>query len=318
MTPRGLTIWPQSPFPVSLPLPAAASHSPSHRCINVPQPFNRPLSRLLSSVPSSWAENSYSSFKAQFQCHHPGRLSNFPWAPPKLALKTTVGPECLALWFVIYPSISCTKVPPGRLSQLQAPLRDELLLMCTTSQGLEREIPILLLICIFISAFFSVVKSLSSVAYLCLTLQPHGPQHARLPCPSPTPRACSNSCPWSRWCHPTISSSVGPFSSPLQSFPASGSLPMSQLFTSGGQSIRASASGSVLPKNIQNWFPLELTSFISLLSTRLKSLLQHHSSKASILQCSAFFMVQLSHPYMTTGKTTALTRQTFVGNVSAF
>ena len=95
------------------------------------------------------------------------------------------------------------------------------------------------------------------------SLQPHGLQHARLPCPSPTPRACSNSCPLSWWCHPTISSSVIPFSSSLQSFPASGSFPISQFFTSSGQSIGASASVSVLPVNIQDWFPLGLTGWIS-------------------------------------------------------
>ena len=88
------------------------------------------------------------------------------------------------------------------------------------------------------------------------SLWPYGLQHARPPCPSPTPGVYSNSCPLSRWCHPTISSSVIPFSSRLQSFPASGSLPMSQFFTSGGQSIGASASASVLPMNIQDWFPL--------------------------------------------------------------
>ena len=82
------------------------------------------------------------------------------------------------------------------------------------------------------------------------SLRPHGLQHARLPCPSPTPGACSNSCPLNRWCHPTISSSVVPFSSCLQSFPASGSFPVSQFFASGGQSIGASASASVLPMNI--------------------------------------------------------------------
>ena len=87
-------------------------------------------------------------------------------------------------------------------------------------------------------------------------LQPRGLQHARLPCPSPTLRTCSNSCPLSKWCHTTISSSVIPFSSCLQSFPASGSFPLSQLFASGGQSIGASASASVLPMNIQDWFPL--------------------------------------------------------------
>ena len=92
------------------------------------------------------------------------------------------------------------------------------------------------------------------------SLEPHGLQHARLPCPSPTPRACSNSCPLSRWCHPTISSSVVPFSSCLQSFPASGSFPVSQFFISGGQSIGVSASASVLPMNIQDWFLEEISS----------------------------------------------------------
>ena len=130
------------------------------------------------------------------------------------------------------------------------------------------------------------------------SLWPHGLQHARLPCPSPRPRVCSNSCPLSQWCHPTTSSSVLPFSSYLQSFPASRSFPMSQFFESAGQSIGASAS--VLPMNIQGWFPIGMTGSISLLS---KCLLQHHSLKASVLWCSAFFIVQLSHPYMTTGKT---------------
>ena len=126
-----------------------------------------------------------------------------------------------------------------------------------------------------------------------------------------------NSCPSSQWCHPAISSSVIPSSSCPQSFPASRSFPMSQLFASGGQSIGVSASASVLPMNIQDWFPLEWTGWISLQSKGLlrKSLLQHHSSKASIIQRSAFFTVQLSHPYMTSGKTIALTRRTFVGKV---
>ena len=99
------------------------------------------------------------------------------------------------------------------------------------------------------------------------SLQSHELQHARLPCPSPTPRACSNSCPLSWWCHPTISSSVIPFSSCLQSFPASGSFPMSRFFTSGGQSIGTSAP--VLPMNVQDWFPLGLTGLISLQSKGL-------------------------------------------------
>ena len=144
-----------------------------------------------------------------------------------------------------------------------------------------------------------------------------GLQHARPPCPSPTPGTCSNSCLLSRWCHPTISSSVLPFSSCLQLFPASGSFPMSQLFAWGSQSTGVSALASVLPMNTQDWSPLEWTGCISLQSKglTLKSLLQHHSSKASILQHSAFVIVQLSHPYMTTGKTIALIRRTFVGKV---
>ena len=95
------------------------------------------------------------------------------------------------------------------------------------------------------------------------SLRPHGLQHARLPCLSPTPGAYSNSCPSSQWCHPTISSSVVPFYFCLQSFPASGSFPVSQFFASGGQSIGASASASVFPMDIQNWFPLGLTGWIS-------------------------------------------------------
>ena len=112
-------------------------------------------------------------------------------------------------------------------------------------------------------------------------LQSHELQHARPPCPSPTPRAYSNSCLSCWWCHPTISSSVIPFSSRLQSFPASGSFQMSQFFASGSQIIRVSASASVLPMNIQGWSPLGWTGWISLQSKGLsKSFLQHHSSKA--------------------------------------
>ena len=98
------------------------------------------------------------------------------------------------------------------------------------------------------------------------SLWPHGLQHARLPCPSPTPGACSNSCPFSRWCHPTISSSVVPFSTCPQFFPASGSFPMSQFFPSGDQSIGISASASVLPMNTQGWSPLGWTGWTSLQS----------------------------------------------------
>ena len=117
------------------------------------------------------------------------------------------------------------------------------------------------------------------------SLQPHGLQHARPPCPSPTPGVYSDSCILSRWCHPTILSSIVPFSSHLQSFPASGSFPMSQFFTSGGQSTAVSASALVLPMNIQDWFPLGLTGWISSLSKGLSRLFSNTTvQKASILQ----------------------------------
>ena len=234
----------------------------------------------------------------------------------------------------------------------------------------------------------------SSVSCSCVSnsLWPNGLQHARRPCPLPTPRVYPNACPLSRWCHPTISSSVIPFSSRLQSSPASGSFQMSQFSASGGQNIGVSASASVLPMNIQDW-SIDWLDLLAVQGT-LKSLLQHHSSEASILWHSAFFLVtflvaqmvkafaynvgdpasipgsgrspgegnplqylawkipwmersgrlqstglqraghdwvtslthsltaffivQLSHPYMTNGKTIALTRWTFVGNVFAF
>ena len=149
------------------------------------------------------------------------------------------------------------------------------------------------------------------------SLWPHGLQHARPPCPSPTPGACSNSYPSSQWCHQTISSSVVPFSSSFQSFSASGSFPMNQFLASGGQSIGASASASVLPMNIQGWFPLRWTSWISLQSKGLSRVFSNNSLKASILRRSASFMVQLSHPYTTTGGTTAQTRRAFVGTVTS-
>ena len=152
------------------------------------------------------------------------------------------------------------------------------------------------------------------------SLQPHGLQHARPPCPSPTPRVYPNSCPLSQSCHPTISSSVVPFSSRLQSFPASGYFQMSQSFTSGGQSIGVSGF-SISPSSEYSGlisFRIDWLDLLAVLGT-LKSLLQHHNSKASILQHSAFFTVQLLHPYMTSGKTIALTRWTFLGQVmSAF
>ena len=130
---------------------------------------------------------------------------------------------------------------------------------------------------------------LFSCSVLSDSLWPRGLQHAWLPCLSPTPGAYSNSCPLSWWCHPTISSSVVPFSSCLQSCPASGSFQVSQIFTSGGQSIRISASASVLPMNVQDWFPWGLTGWISLLSKELSRVFSNHNSKASILQHSAFF-----------------------------
>ena len=149
------------------------------------------------------------------------------------------------------------------------------------------------------------------------SLWPHGLQHARLPCPSPTPRAYSNSCLSSRWCYPTISSSVIPFSYHLQSLPASGSFPISQFFVSGGQSFSFSISPSNEYSGLVSFRMNCLDLFV--VQGTLKSLLQHHSSKASILRHSAFFIVQLSHPYITTGKTIALTRWAFVGKVvSAF
>ena len=141
-------------------------------------------------------------------------------------------------------------------------------------------------------------------------LRPHRLQNIRPPCPSPTPGVYSNACPSSRWYHPTIWPSVVPFSPCLQSFPVSGSFPRTQFFASGGQSIGASVSAqSGLISFRMDWLDLLAVQGI------LKSLLQHHSSKVSILWGSAFFMVQLSHPYMITGKTIALTRHTFASKV---
>ena len=130
-----------------------------------------------------------------------------------------------------------------------------------------------------------IIQSLSHV----WLFGPHGLQHARLPCSSPSPGACSDSCSLNQWCHPTILSSVIPFSSCLQSCPASRSFPMNQLFTSGGQSIGVSASASVLPMNIQDWFPLGMTGLISLLSNGLSRV----SSNTTVQQYQ-FFSAQLS------------------------
>ena len=136
------------------------------------------------------------------------------------------------------------------------------------------------------------------------------------PCPSTTPKACSNSCPSSQWCHPVISSSVVPLSSCLQSFPESGSFQMSQHFASGGQSIGVS---NISPSKEYSRLISFRMNWLDLLAVKetLKSLLQHHNSKASILWCSAFFIVQLSHPYMTAGKPIALAIWTFVGKVTS-
>ena len=166
---------------------------------------------------------------------------------------------------------------------------------------------------LFLLMVFSSVHCSRSV--VSNSLWPRESQYARPPCPSHTPGVYSNSCPSSRWWHPAISSSVVPSSSCPQSLPASGSFPTSQLFAWGGQSIGASASTSILPMNTQDVSPSGWTGWISLQSKRLSSLLQHHSSKASIFRRSAFFTVQLSDPYTTTGKTIALTRWTFVGKV---
>ena len=128
-----------------------------------------------------------------------------------------------------------------------------------------------------------------SCSVLSDSLWPHGLQHASLPCPSPAPRACSNSCPSSQWCHPIISSSVIPFSSFHQSFPTSGSFPMSRFFPSGGQSIGASASASVFPMNIQAWFPLGWAGLISLQSKGLSRVFPNIT-----VQKLQFFGTQLS------------------------
>ena len=161
---------------------------------------------------------------------------------------------------------------------------------------------------------FSSVQFSLSVMYD--SLWPYGMQHTRPPCPLPTPGIYPNSCPLSWWCYPTISSSVIPFSSHPKSFPAPGSFQMSQLFASDGQSIRvlfffffSSFSFNINPSNEHSGlisFRIDWLDLVAIQGT-LKSLLQHHSSKASIFQCSAFFIVQLSHPYMTTRKTIALT-----------
>ena len=153
-----------------------------------------------------------------------------------------------------------------------------------------------------------------SCSVMCDSLWPHGLQHPRPSWPSPTPRAYSNSCPSSRWCYTTVTSSVIPFTSCPHSFPASASFPMNQ-FSTHGQSIGVSTSASVLPVNFQDWFPLGWTGWISLQCKGLSRVFFTTVKKTTILWCSAFFLVQLSHPYMTPGKTIALTWWTFVGKV---
>ena len=162
---------------------------------------------------------------------------------------------------------------------------------------------------------WSVLSQFSSVAQSCPTLWPHGPQHSRLPCPSPAPGACSNSCPLSWWCYPTISSSVVPFSSRLQSFPASVFSNESVLHIRWPKYW--SFSFNISPSNEYTGLISFRMDWLDLLAIQgtLKSLLQHYSSKASILWPSAFFIVQLSRPCITTGKTIALTRWTFVGKL---
>ena len=148
------------------------------------------------------------------------------------------------------------------------------------------------------------------------SLRPHGLQQARLSCPSPTPGVYSNSCPLSRWCHPTISSSVIPFSSRLQSFPASRSSPRSWFFTSGDQSIRVLASASALPMNIQDWFPLGLTGWISLQSKGLLRVLFNTTVLKNQFFGPQFSLQSNSHIHTSLlEKNIALTRWTFVGKV---
>ena len=152
------------------------------------------------------------------------------------------------------------------------------------------------------SIFYGVCSVQFSHSVMSDSLQHHGLLHARPPCPSATPEACSNSCPSSQWCHPTISSSVL-FSSCLQCFPATGSFLISLFFTSFGQNWSFRFRFSEYSGFIS--FSIDCLELLSVQGT-LKRLVQHHSSKAAILHCSPLFMVQLSHPYMTTGKIIAL------------
>ena len=163
---------------------------------------------------------------------------------------------------------------------------------------------------VYIKALF-LIRIKFSCSVMSDSLRRNGLQHARLPCPSPNPGVCSNSCPSSWWCHPTIPSSLAPFPFCPQIFPTSGSFTMSQLFVSGGQVIGASVL--VLPLNIQGWLPLGLTGYSP--CSRRDS---QESSLAPLFEdisSSEFFMVQYSHPYMTTRKNIALNIQPFFGKV---
>ena len=163
--------------------------------------------------------------------------------------------------------------------------------------------------------FYSIFSQFSH-SVMSDSLQPHGLQHTRPPCPSPTPRVYSNSCPLSRWCHPTISSSVVTLLLPPSIFPSIRAL-SNELALHIRWPMFWSFSFSINPSNEYSGLISFRIDWLDLLAVQgtLKSLLQHHSSKASVLWCSAFFIVQLSHPYMTTGKTIALTRWTCVGRV---
>ena len=179
----------------------------------------------------------------------------------------------------------------------------------------SRDITLLREVCLVSSAQFS-------CSVMSDSLQPHGPAAHQASLSITNSGIYSDSCPSSQQCHLTISSSVVPFSYCLQSFPASGSFQMSQLFASGGQSIGVSASTSVLPMNIQDWFPLGWTDWISLLSKGLSRVFSNTTvQKHKFFGTQAFFIVQLSRPYMTTGKTIALTQSQnlcWQSNISAF
>ena len=166
---------------------------------------------------------------------------------------------------------------------------------------------------LIIYILFCVYVQLLSPVWLFATPWTTAYQGAVLPWPSQSPGFCSNSCPWSWWCHPTISSSVTRFTFCSQSFPVSGSFPKSWLFPLGSQRIGTAAT--VLPMNIQGWLPLELTGLISLKSKGLLRVFSCTRDGKHKFFSTAFFTVQLSHPYMTTGKTIALTIGTFVGKV---